>query len=488
MIQRLKTLLFRNKSVKQTFTKNVFWLTISQIGSRTIRSIIIIYSARLLGVAEYGIFAYVLGLASFFSIFADVGLGLILTREVAKNPEKKSAYFATIFWLKIFLLVVTAALIILVAPHFSKIEKAKSLIFLVALLTIFDGLRDFVIAFFRGNEQMELESFINLITNISITGFGLIILFYRPTAESLFFVYIISSGLGALLAFLLIKKYVIKIFKDFQMMLIKPIVNSMLPIAAMGLLGVFMTNVDLVMLGWLKTSKEIGFYSAGQKIIQMLYTIPIIFTAASFPIITRFIKQHRFEVIQKLMEKTIIASLTIAIPLVAGGFILAKPIISFIYGKDYLPGANAFQIILLPLLITWPGQLIGNFIFAHDQQKKIIGYVALTSINNVVFNYLLIPPFGIVGAAIATFISQTIYNLLTWRVAKKIMNFYTLRYLKKIVTATILIVILSSTLNYLGLNVILNILISIIFYLFLLYLLKEKTVFEAKEIIHRLRT
>lgn len=487
MIKRLKTLLFQNQSTKQTFTKNVFWLTLSQIGSRSIRSIIIIYSARLLGVAEYGVFAYALGLAGFFSIFGDMGLSAILTRETAKNPEKKSVYFATIFWLKIFLLVLTGALIIFIAPYFSKIDAAKPLILLVALLTTLDALRDLVISFFRASEKMERESLINLITNIAITVFGLIILFYHPNAKALFITYIIGSGLGVLLAFWLIRKYLVKIFKDFQLIILKPIINSALPFAMMGLLGAFMTNVDLVMLGWLKTATEVGFYSAGQKIILILYTIPTIFTAASFPAISRFIGQQQTETVRKLLGKTIIISLTLAAPLVAGGIILAKPIIAFLYGEAYLLGTNAFQILLIPLLVTWPGQMIGNFIFAHDQQKKIVGYVALTSINNLAFNYLLIPPFGIVGAAIATLISQVIYNLLTWRLTKKLMNFYTLRHLKKIAVAAAVMAIFSFMLNYFGMNVILNIIISAVFYFTFLYLLKEKLAFEIKEIISRLR-
>ena len=102
IIKRLKSLLFENKGLRQTITKNVFWLSISQFGSRLIRAVIIIYAARALGTAEYGVFSYLLGLAGFFTIFGDIGINQIITREMAKKPERQSIYFSTAFWMKFF--------------------------------------------------------------------------------------------------------------------------------------------------------------------------------------------------------------------------------------------------------------------------------------------------------------------------------------------------------------------------------------------------
>ncbi|MBI2035392.1 MAG: oligosaccharide flippase family protein [Candidatus Liptonbacteria bacterium] len=119
MINRLKDLLFNNRSIKQTVAKNVFWLSVSEIASRIFRGVIIIYAARVLGAAGYGVFSYALGLAGFFTIFLDVGLTAILTREAAQKPSQKSEYFATIFWMKTVPLMLTVAVVIFIAPYFS---------------------------------------------------------------------------------------------------------------------------------------------------------------------------------------------------------------------------------------------------------------------------------------------------------------------------------------------------------------------------------
>ena len=231
MVKRLKELLFQNRSTRQTITKNVFWLSIGQIASRLIRAVIIIYSARVLGAAEYGIFSYALGLAGFFTIFADIGINQTLTREMAQKPERLSNYFSTAFWIKIFLFLITAALVMVVAPHFSKIEKIASIIPFVALIVIFDGLREFTLSLFRAREKMEFEAMATLLTNAAITALGFAALYFSTTSQSLTFSYAIATGIGALASIIILKTEFKKVINFFDKNLIKPLFSTAWPVA-----------------------------------------------------------------------------------------------------------------------------------------------------------------------------------------------------------------------------------------------------------------
>ncbi|MBI4993493.1 flippase [Candidatus Wolfebacteria bacterium] len=482
MIARLKELLFQNRGMKQTIAKNVFWLSFSQIGSRLIRAAIIIYAARVLGAAEYGVFSYALGLSAFFTVFADIGISQILTREITQKPEEEHQYFSTAFWLKIAVLFFTTILIIFVAPHFSKIEAAKNLIPIIALITIFDGLREFSLALFRAKEKMELEALVTILTNISITIFGFIILNFSASAKSLTYSYAFSIFIGFAIGFFIAKNQFIKIFSHFQKKLIKKIFVAAYPITLLTLLGSFMLNTDLIMLGWWRAPEEIGHYSAAQKIIQLLYTLPAILATSLFPIISRYAKNKEIDKTKLIMEKSLIIVFLIAIPVFIGGVILANPIIQFIYGLQYLPAVSSLQILLFTQFLIFPQILLGNFILAHNQQKKLNFPALLGSIANIIFNSLLIPAYGIVGSSIATIIAQGINTSLNWRVAKKISDISILKHLKKIITSAIIMGIFSFILNKFNINIIANIIISTLIYLSALYLLKEKIITEIKEL------
>lgn len=482
MIKKIKDFLLTNKNTRQTVAKNVFWLSAGQIGSRLFRGLVIIYAARMLGAAEYGIFSYVLGLAGFFTIFADFGVNALLTREVAKKPEEVSYYFSTTFWIKLVLLLFTAVLVIFLAPFFSKIEGANALLPFVAILIFFDGLRELSVAFFRAKEKMELEALVMTATNIAITVFGFIILYLARTSEALAITYALSAGTGTLIGIIILRKEFGKIFKFFQKSLVISILKTALPMAGMGIVGAFMLQVDIIMLGIFKSSEVIGFYSAGQKIVQLLYVLPAILATAFFPLISKFVGANDSTKAKSAMEQGLTATLLIAFPLTVGGIILGKDIISFLYGDGYLPGVLPFQILVTTLLPIFPSYLLGNYIFAHNGQNKMLPYVILGAISNVLLNLVFIPPYGAMGAAVATLTTQTIYNGTTWFLAKKINNFQTIRHLEKIITATVVMGLLSFLLTISGVNLLLNIAVSAATYFFILHLLKETTIVEVKSL------
>ncbi len=479
MVKRLKELLFQNRSTRQTITKNVFWLSVSQVGSRLIRAVIIIYAARILGAAEYGIFSYALGLAGFFTVFADIGISQILTREIVQKKEQRDYYFSTAFWIKIFILAITVALVVFFAPYFSKIESAKILMPFIAIIVIFDGLREFSLALFRAREKMELEALVSIATNIAITAFGFIVLQLAANAKSLTLSYAFSVGVGFAIGFIIARKQFARIFSHFKNSLVKPILISAYPVALLGFLGVFMLNTDIIMLGWWRTPEEIGYYSAGQKIIQLLYALPAILATSVFPTLSRFAADKENDKVKNLMEKVMAIIFSIAIPIFIGGTVLARPIIEFLYGNQYLPATPAFQILLFTPFFIFPQIFLGNFILANDEQRRLKLPVALGSISNIIFNAILIPGYGIIGSAFATLAAQFLNTGLTWRIAKKINDFSTFRYLKKIIIAAVIMGIFSFTANKFGINVIINIAFSVGVYAGALYLLKEKILEEV---------
>lgn len=480
-MKKIKDFLFNNKGIRQTVAKNTFWMAAGQIGSRLFRALLIIYAARALGAAGYGVFSYVVGLAGFFTVLADVGINTTLTREISQKPGRTPYYFATAFWLKIGLLVLTAAAIILIAPLFSNIEEVKALIPLAALLTVFDALREFSSAYFRGKEKMELEAFLIITTNVAITIIGFVILYFSATAKALTFAYILSAGTGALLGIYILRKKFAKAIKYFRKKLLLPILKAALPIALLGMLGVFMLNIDIVMLGFYKGAEEVGLYSASQKIVQLLYILPAILAVSTFPAISRLVSEKKGKKVKTLMERSVTTVLLVALPIAVGGAVLSGQIITLIYGGEYLPASTAFFLLILTPILVFPGMLIGNYVFAHNKQRRIVPRVLAGIIGNVVLNIILIPFLGIAGCAMATIGAQLIYNGGILKLAKKVRNFKIIPYLSNIILATAVMGVFVLGFRMLGINVIINIILAMGIYFAVLYFLKEETLDEIKK-------
>lgn len=485
MIARLKELLFENRSMKQTVVKNFFWLSFSEAATRFIRGIIVIYAARILGAAEFGVFSYAVGLAGLFTIFSDIGIIQVITRELAQKPAERNRYFATASVIKYTLLLLTALAIVFLAPLFS-LKTAVKLMPLMALLVFFDGIREFSLSFFRALERMEVAALVTFLTNATIIGAAVIALWQYGTSTSLATTYVLGAGIGALTTMTMLRKEYSGIWRNFDIRLAKQILTYSWPLLFMGMLGSFMLNTDNVLIGYFMGEAAVGLYAAAQKVVQILYVLPAILATATFPTLSRFVAQNEDARIKNITEKGIALVFMIAIPITIGGIILAKPITLFLYKETYLESITTFRILLLSVLLTFPGVIIGNLGLAYNKQKNFAKYVGFAAFANVVGDIIFIPMFGIAGSAVVTVTSQLLTNSLCWRLIKKINNFQTFRHLIKITTSAVIMGILSIILNYLGLHVVANIASSAIAYFGILYLLKEPSLQEIIGLVRKI--
>jgi O-antigen/teichoic acid export membrane protein len=482
MKEKIKKFLFENKTLRQTVFKNTFWLSFGSVISKIIHAAVIIYAARILGTSNYGIFSYATGLATFFTIFSDIGLSPLLTRELSSNSERKKEYLSTTFYIKLVLLILTIFLTIFIAPYFTKIKEALPLLPLIAFLLAFDNLRSFGFAVTRASNQMEFEGGLMILTEVFVTSLSLFVLFKAPSNYNLILAYATGSALGLIATYTAIRNRIKEIFFYFQKKLIKEIISSAWPFAILSLFGGLMLNVDIIIIGWFKTASDLGLYAASQKPILILYILPSLISISLFPIIVRLVKENQKEKLRSIIERTMTLVFAAAIPAVVGGAIVAPQLIRLLFGAPYQGATLAFQILLLTFPMVFPGTILGNFVFAHDKQKIFLVSIGVGALINVVFDLLLIPPYNIAGSAVATVLSQLFANGYTWWQAKKISPFKTLKHLPKIIAASALMGIVSFVLIYFKINVLINIVFSATTYLAALYVLRENLISEIKSV------
>lgn len=411
--------LFNNQTVGQTIAKNTFWLFAGQMVGRLLRAAIVIYAARILGAASWGAFSYALGIAAFLTIFSDIGINALITKEASRNPQLKDRYLSTAFFTKLALLAVFVGGVIIFFPYLTKIEEAAAIMPILIFVFAFDTLRELGSAVSRALEKMQIEAGVQIFTNLAIVALGFMFLAVSRTSEALAFAYAAGSGLGLVAIFYTLHRHFRNLFRNFNASLIKPILLTAWPFGLMGLMGAIMLNTDIIMLGWLRAPEEVGYYSAAQKIIQLLYVLPALVATSIFPVIARMAMTNAVFV-KTMLEKAVSIVFLISVPVAVLGFAFAPQIINILFGGEYSPAILTFRILMLTVLIVYPSTLIGNAIFAYDQQKSFIVFVLVAALGNVGFNFLLIPPFGIEGAAISTIITQLITNSLIWLKMKKI--------------------------------------------------------------------
>lgn len=411
VMNSVKNFLFNNIGTRQTIVKNFIWLSTGVTASKIVRSLMMIYAARILGVEQYGIFTYVLSFAAIFNIFSDIGLTGILTRDLTKNSQKKE-YLATSLCIKLVLIFVTIILVSFVSPIFSNIESAINLMYIAAFLLAFDSIRNFLYAIYRSENRMQFEAILELITEILITIVGFYIIF-RISDEKLFLAgYAVASGIGMLLTMLFLRRSLVGVMRFFDKKLVPVILKSAWPFAFMGVFGVLMTNIDSVIIGSILSINDLGVYAAAQKPTTLLYMIPTFLYTSLLPFFSKFSVSDEKSKTQVLIRKSVTASLCVALPIVFCGIVVAEPLLNVVYGAEYSGAAVVFKILLLALLFVFPGTILSATLLADNKQNILLRSSVVGAVLNVSLDLILIPRFGIVGSAIATLIAQAGLNLI----------------------------------------------------------------------------
>jgi O-antigen/teichoic acid export membrane protein len=477
MIQRIKQFLLHNTTEKQTIAKNTFWLFFGTSLSRVIKMAIVIYAARVLGTDEYGVFSYALSLAALLTIFLDFGINAILTRESARDTSVQKTYFSTALVIKLVMFVVVFALILIFAPFVIRQGEVIVLLPLVALMMGFDGLRDFGMSLARAWEKMEIESGVQIITNVLIVIAGFVALWISSTAVSLVWGYTAGIILGTVVAFYPFREYLKKPFASFDKTLVKKILVASWPFGMLGVMGAIMLNTDTIMVGWFWDIGDVGVYGATQRVIQVLYILPGFLAVASFPTMARFVTD--IERMKRVLERGLSILTMVAVPLTVGGALLAYEIMFVLYGHQYIEGVSAFRWMCLTILPAFLSAMFGNALFALNKEKKLIRYVLLGVFGNFFFNLLLIPLWGIEGAAISTALNQTIITAYLVWLLKKEFHFRVFHQVGKIILATIAMGAGVVALRFFGMPVYVLVIAGMLLYFGMLAILKEESLREV---------
>lgn len=482
MFKKIKDFLFKNTTAKQTIAKNTVWLSISQFGARIIKAFIIIYAARLLGAAGYGVFSYAVTLAGFCGIFVDPGINSVLVRDGAKaTPTERQSLFSTTLIMKAIILAASVLVVIFIAPFFSTLPGAKLLLPLVALIIVFDSTREFLASLFRAEERMQWDAASFLLENLSIAIIGFIFLRISATPKSFTEAYVVGTAVGALTAIWLLREKFKNILAGASARRMITIIKIAWPFAITGTLGLLLTGTDILIISWMKTAATVGIYSAAIRIVQVLYMVPGIIQMSTMPLLARLAK-HDNTKFRMVLERTLVLIFLISIPLSLGGIILGTQIMGFVFGSAYAVGGLALSILMLNLSFDYAGSVVASGIFAYDHQKNLIISSAIAGVGNVVFDLAFIPHWGMAGSAVATLIAQILGNTYLWYAMKELNPFSVFPRLGRIIGAGAAMAVATILLSVAGVQVLINIVASAAVYAAMLFLLKEPTLGEVKDI------
>lgn len=466
--------------------KNTFLIMFSQQASSLINFIQVIILTRYYGIKDYGILTTVGALPQTIIFVTELGINSIMLRLIASGKEKIEEIFPKVFIIKL-VLSLLYYIIILILVNIVKYEsELKYFIIITSTTILLNSYNQAVMSVYRAKENFKYESVIGIIQSVLSLIVIIVAINGSYRLNGIILGNLIANVLLTIYVYYDFNKYYI--FKYFKIDYSKysTLIKSSIPFALFGLVSPLFLNIDIIMLSRLSNYESVGLYNAAYRIILFLFVIPFALNRALFPNLARLYDYNKSggTLFEKNFFNAYKVTVLLGFPISVGIFLLSEKIIHLLFSENFNGSVVPLKYFSIMLVFNFIRSIYSVVLYSSKYEIQAIMVLAAGTIINVLLDYILIPKYNIVGACCASLISEIIICLATYYCVRKyifnpkfIYNTYRV-FLSSVIMGVCVYIIID-------MNIIVQIFVGIISYIFAVYILNVFTV-EEKNVILKL--
>ena len=399
--------LFKNKLVK-----NISWLFFDKIFRMAYGIFISVLVARYLGPVAFGELNFSIAFVYVFLVISSLGMEQVLIRELTLTKEKRNQIISTSLIMRGVASSVVYLLVIAMVVCYNPGVSTDLLVIIIGTQIILQ-ITDVFFAVFMAEVNSK---YVVLAKNIGFLLSGLVKLVLVFMKFSL-----VWFALATVVEFLVCSLLIIWFFKSktdirislkyWDKQIGKQILNSSYPLIISSVFYVIYTKLDQVMLGYLTSSDEVGYYAVAAKLSEVWYFIPSAIVNSFYPELVKLKEQdsNSFKILT-LRLMTALSALALCIALFFTFF--SDILIESLYGIEYITSGKVLTIHIWSCIIVFSAVVSGAWFVINRLEKYSFYRTGTGALVNVALNFILIPAYGALGAAAATLVAKLIASYL----------------------------------------------------------------------------
>jgi PST family polysaccharide transporter len=391
---------------------NIIWLFFDRFLRLGVGLLVVIWVARYLGPEQFGLMNYAAALVALLSVIATFGFNAIVVRDLVTAPEQAYVTLGTAFLLQFIggLLVFGLATLAIswVRPEDA---QARLIVAVLSFATVFKA-TEVVKYWFESIVQSKYAVWVEngvfllfaLVKIALVVNHAPLMAFVWATAGEGFVV-----GCGLLVVYIWRGGALWCWQCSYQR--VKSLLTDGFPLALSGVAVMIYMRIDQVMLGQMLGDEAVGIYSAAVRISEVWYFVPGILVSSTFPLLLaeKSVNQQRYyQRLQQLFYLVTVISLGMGVFM----SIVATELVVLLYGEHFAQAGSVLVINIWAGLFVSLGLASGQWYLMENMSASLFYRTFSGAVANVLLNLLLIPVYGIHGAAIATLFSQLIAGFL----------------------------------------------------------------------------
>ena len=398
-------ILWAGATTQNRVWSNIGWLFVDRLVRQGLGLLVLIWMARYLGPALFGRLNYAAAYVALIWSFTDLGLSSIVVRNLVKKPDDAPGLLGAALFLRLGA-VVTAWSIAVGGIHLLRPgdEVSRTLVVIIATGMIFqfcDTLGWWFEALVKSKYVVwaRIAAFLlsALLRVVLILSHAPLFTFALANAAEI-------ALAGVAIGIVFYARRTVGFRLRFTWSSARTLLRDSWPLIFSNLAIVIYMRLDQVMLGNMRGDAEVGIYSVVVLIAEAAYIVPMIVMPSLLPDIVSA-KQvsdalfyQRLDHLYRLMA---FLAYAIALPLL----LLSRWIVPLFFGSAYTSGGPVLAVLALAGIFTFMGVARTAFLVTMNWNKTHLACVALGCLINIVLNLALIPPYGALGAAVASVVA-----------------------------------------------------------------------------------
>lgn len=410
-----------NQKFRDYFVNSI-WMLIEYLLKIFSGVLVSIYVARYLGPNEFGELSYALAISGIFLVVSRAGMDAILVRELSANPEDRDALLTAAFRL-MSICSIFGYLMLSVLLFLEPEKEIRTYVYIISLGILFQS---FMVVDYEFQAQVKAKySSISKSFALIVSSLLKVLLVYLDAGLlAIVISYLFDIVLVAICLFsmhLILGKKLFFVGVDNGR--IKCLIVSAVPMTLSALAVILYMRVDQIMIKNLLGDVDLGLYSAATKVYEGWLIIPYVVSVSLLPFIVESKKKSHEVYVKRL---GMLFSLMFWSSCFASLFVYCTSdlLMFYSFGADFLDGSNVLTILMFSAVFSSIGSMSTRYLTVEGKEKKIFYRTLCGLIINIALNTVLIPAFGIEGAAVATLISLVFMNYLVFYLDKDLRDLF----------------------------------------------------------------
>ena len=376
-------------------------------GTAALLLILMIVAGRVLGEVEFGKFAFALLLGGVFETLMDFGLHQVTIRAVARDRSQATSLLHHALAIKLLWAGGTLAALVVTATLLRPQWDVRLACYLIGGSLVFRSYMLTIRGVLQGLERFGRDSVIVLADRVLLLICGLAALWGGYGLRGLTIAFVVARGAAFVLAAVMTHLELGGLGLKYDADVWRTLHVTALPLGFFLIVLNLYQYVDGVMLGYLRTDAETGLYAAAFKVYEGFTYGPLAISSVVTPRLSALFVGDR-AAHRRLASIGLAGSSAFGVVVAAVAFVLATPLLVFLFGPGYADATAPFRILTMGLPIVFAIWILHAIAISVDRERLLLRTGLIGLAVNVGLNLYAIPRFGPSGAALATVAGEAV--------------------------------------------------------------------------------